>query len=235
VRVLPTQKTADEIEAERRERDERAKTENDLTSYTGYLALATSFLFAAAVAQAGLFVWQLVLIRRSVVDSANAARAARDAADAAREQALASTRSANTSEEAFRRLERPYLFAFGVNQLRVNPQVGGGPEPFVTYNIANHGKTPAIVENMRAGFSTGEVHPETPTRVDEDHSLLASPIMGAGEIRRNLIQRLPVGIKTKGMWVSNNDISYTIEAPEIDNSEDLFYWITLEYHGAFRG
>jgi hypothetical protein len=233
VRVLPSPRTADEAEAERKERDDRAAAERDLTSYSGYLALATCGLVFVAVVQAGFFVWQLILLNRSVRDARTAANAASASADAAREQAQASTRSANTSEETFRLLERPYLFAFGVKELRVNAQVVGGLEPFVTYDIANHGKTPAIVENIRAGFSTGEIHPETPLRVDEDHSLLISPIMAAGEIRRNLKDHLPDGIATRGLWVSNNDTFYPIRAPEIAKDWDLFYWIIVEYRGPF--
>lgn len=217
VRVLPEPKTAQEAEDERRELEKRAATEQDLAKYTLYLAIATALLFVAATAQAGLFVWQLILLRRSVQDSAMAASA--------------STRSANTSEESFRRLERPYIFAFGVNRLRVNVQVAGG-RPFVTYDIANHGKTPAIVENMRASFSTGEVDPETPLRVDEDHSLLISPIMGAGEIRKKLVGQLPDGVATTSQWAGNNDY-YDIEVPNIPNAEDLFFWIRVEYRGAF--
>jgi len=56
VRVLPTQKTAEEVEAEKAERDERVAAERSLTNYTRYLWLATCALAFVAFAQAGLFV-----------------------------------------------------------------------------------------------------------------------------------------------------------------------------------
>jgi len=90
VRVLP--KTADEIEAERKERNERATAEEGLTRYTLYLALATALLFVVASVQAGLFVWQLILIRRSVRDTATAANAANASAEAAKLDANAAQR-----------------------------------------------------------------------------------------------------------------------------------------------
>ena len=92
VRVLPTQKTAEEVEAEKAERDERVAAERSLTNYTRYLWLATCALAFVAFAQAGLFVWQLVLLRRSVRDTETAANAAAASAEAARSEANAAQR-----------------------------------------------------------------------------------------------------------------------------------------------
>jgi hypothetical protein len=83
VRVLPTPKTAEEAAAESREQDTRTANERGLTTYTRYLWLATGALALVALVQAALFLWQLILLRRSVQDSAAAAEAAREAADAA--------------------------------------------------------------------------------------------------------------------------------------------------------
>jgi len=92
VRVLPTQKTAKEVEAEKAERDQRTAAERSLTNYTLYLWLATCALAFVAVVQAGLFVWQLVLLRRSVHDTATAATAAAASAEAAKLEAYAGQR-----------------------------------------------------------------------------------------------------------------------------------------------
>jgi len=89
VRVLPTPKTADEAEIETKERDARATAEQGLATYTGYLWLATCALAFVAVVQAGLFVWQLVLLNRSVRDAKTAANAANASAEAAKLQAYA--------------------------------------------------------------------------------------------------------------------------------------------------
>src|SRR5262249_51774613 len=70
--------------AEEREKIEKAANERSLTVATWALVLATGFLFFAAAVQAGLFVWQLDLIRRSLGDAKKAADAAEKSADAAR-------------------------------------------------------------------------------------------------------------------------------------------------------
>jgi hypothetical protein len=92
VKVLPTPKTADEAEAEKGEREERAGAERGLTTYTRYLWLATCVLTFVAAVQAGLFVWQLILLRRSVRDAATAANAANASAEAAKLGAYAAQR-----------------------------------------------------------------------------------------------------------------------------------------------
>jgi hypothetical protein len=71
---------------DREEQDKIEKTANErsLTVATWALVLATTFLFFAAAVQAGLFVWQLDLIRRSLADTKKAADAAEKSANAAR-------------------------------------------------------------------------------------------------------------------------------------------------------
>jgi hypothetical protein len=92
VRVLPTSKTTNEAEAERKERDERAGAEQGLTTYTRDLWLATGALALVAAVQAGLFVWQLILLNRSVADARTAANAANASAEAATLNAHAAQR-----------------------------------------------------------------------------------------------------------------------------------------------
>jgi hypothetical protein len=92
VRVLPTPKTAGEAEAERREADARAANEQGLTTYTRHLSLATVALAFVAAVQAGLFVWQLILLRGSVRDARTAANAANASAEAAKLEAYAAQR-----------------------------------------------------------------------------------------------------------------------------------------------
>ncbi len=69
VRILPQPKTVVEAEAERREQDARAANDRGLTKYTLYLWRTTAVLALVAAVQAGLFVWQLVLIRRSLAEA----------------------------------------------------------------------------------------------------------------------------------------------------------------------
>ena len=66
------------------------------------------------------------------------------------------SRSVDVAERAVQiAVERPWLFVSGVHQLICEPARVGGLEPFVIYMAANHGKAPAIVEDVRARGSAG--------------------------------------------------------------------------------
>ena len=68
------------------ERLQKAANERGLTVATWILAFATVFLFVGVVVQAGLFVWQLYLMREGMDDAKIAANAANNAALAAKTQ-----------------------------------------------------------------------------------------------------------------------------------------------------
>jgi hypothetical protein len=109
-----------------------------------WTAVATFVLVLVGIAQAALFVWQLTLLRRSVRDSAAAARAATEAADAAR--------AANRiNREAFASEQRPWVTLKTVlNPIAVPLSYGSrdGWRIELRYSLTNIGKTPA----RRVGF-----------------------------------------------------------------------------------
>jgi hypothetical protein len=78
---------------------------------------ATAFFTLALVVvgsiQLGLFLWQLRLIRKSLID-------AQESADAAAKAAEAATRQARVAEDSLTKLERPYLFVFNLSPLEVD-------------------------------------------------------------------------------------------------------------------
>jgi len=111
-----------------------------------WTAGATVALVVVGITQAALFVWQLVLLRRSVGDTAAAARAATEAAEAAR--------AANRiSREAIASEQRPWL----VLRTYLNPPLpvsytagSDGWRIVLRYEMTNVGKTPA----RRVSFTT---------------------------------------------------------------------------------
>ena len=156
-----------------------------VADFTAVLALSTIILW--------IVTWQAGI--RQSRDMKASIAAAEKAAMGAMIGARAAQKSADVSEKAFSNLERPYIFAFGIQRLEADTEYAGGFEPFVTYNVANYGKTPAIIENVRAGFSISKSYPDGPTRVDETHSLLISPILEAGEKREKLLEMFPSGME----------------------------------------
>jgi hypothetical protein len=84
-----------------------------LTVATWILAFATAFLFAAAVGQIFLFFWQLRLIGESLREAKIAAEAAKESADATKIQAM-------VARDTLTKVQRPYVFVFGVNKIAMN-------------------------------------------------------------------------------------------------------------------
>jgi hypothetical protein len=84
VKVVPAPDTERKAAEEKQERDKKTTTEDRLVEWTHALFWATAALAFVAAVQAGLFVWQLFLMRDGVKVAALAAGAARESADAAR-------------------------------------------------------------------------------------------------------------------------------------------------------
>jgi hypothetical protein len=117
VKILPAtdaQEQAEKAEHERKEKaviDEKLAFETQrIADYTDRLALFTVLLFCVAVAQAGLFLWQLRYMRQGMRD---AEMAAKDSADATRD-------SVTLAKDTAQRQLRAYVFLDSINLPRIN-------------------------------------------------------------------------------------------------------------------
>jgi hypothetical protein len=82
-------------------------------------------------------------------------------------------------------LERPYVFVFFPHWAETDRKTQNYIA-HITYNVANYGKTLAIITNVRSYFAIDTVYRDQLLREDERHGLLSSPIMQAGENRGDL-------------------------------------------------
>lgn len=250
IKIIPGERTkeqAEKEERERREKDEKAsidkrladqtqrladETEN-LAVYTGRLAGFTLLLFFAAVGQIGLFVWQLRLIRKSLDDAKIAADAATIAARAAKRSAIASVTQAKIARDTLTKVQRPWIFVFGVKFLETRNDVAG-ITPFVEYTVANYGQTPAIVLNMGASFSENQIDPGVPLRVDDDHPILVAPILEPDKVHHNLKELIPENFIPEDLGIMIDLATGTTHPiPRIADGENLFFKVIIEYRGAF--
>ena len=171
----------------------------------------TFVLVVVAVVQLFLFVWQLRLIRESLND-------AKEAADA-------STRQARAAEDSLTKLERPYIFAFNVSGIAIEPP--GGPDEGellrVSYSVANYGKIPAVIKEARVGMNVFS-EPFNPPVLGPHHSLSISPILAAGEIRHDLEEFL--------QWENFTATKDDPHAPDFGDDE-LFFSVVITYRGPF--
>jgi hypothetical protein len=85
VKIIPGRDAEEKANKEEREHQEKAKIDEKLAletqriaDYTDRLALFTFFLFCVAVVQAGLFMWQLWIMRQSLDDTKKQIGLARD-------------------------------------------------------------------------------------------------------------------------------------------------------------
>jgi hypothetical protein len=155
VKIVPAPDSKEKTDKEEHERKEKAIVDEKLAfetqriaDYTNRLALFTVFLFCAAVAQAGLFVWQLLLIRASLTDAKIAADAAKEAADAAKAQIKLARDDFNATHRPKIRIKNVWL----AQQLLPDTPV------IVDILLVNVGNVPAVIANVGLDFNV--INPE---------------------------------------------------------------------------
>jgi hypothetical protein len=189
------------------------------------VTLFTFFLVVVGAVQAGLFFVQLRYMNKGMKDATIAARAAS-------RSAVATVAQTKIARDTLAKVQRPYIFVYGVSRLMTRPDVRA-LTPFVEFMVANYGQTPAIIENVGIEFSEGEF-PHAPLRVDEDHELLTKPIMPPNEKREGLIERLPQTFIDEDLGIVvdlERQISYPL--PKISPNAELFFRVIVYYSGAF--
>jgi hypothetical protein len=203
-------------------------------------------IVAVAMALIALFVlglWRstsrLLHISRRQLESVQGAAAEQSAlisrsVAAATEAAAASRRHAATAQRALEELERPYLFVFGVKYLKIDAERSGELEPFVEYTVANYGKTPAIVENIGAGFEAAAgAQAQAPFQVDDVNPLVVAPILAPQEKRGPVKHYYPTdGAVPDFKFIGSGPFS-SFAVLETKPNEDLLFRIVIEYRGPF--
>jgi len=148
-----------EVDQDNRERDNQ-RSKDDLQAQQEMALWAKLMFVATAISVIVTFIG-VVLIRYTLIYSRDAADSARKMVTEARKTTIAARatvresklatnaaeRSANIQEQAFKRLERPYLYlrVVSTNNLQSPSQA---VSPFLMYQIDNYGKTPAIFKSI---------------------------------------------------------------------------------------
>jgi hypothetical protein len=182
------------------------------------------------------FLWLTFRETRRTADAGiQAAGHAAEAVAAGKSSSDAAHKAANLAEESFKRLERPYIYIFGVSQI----EMSGGV--CVKYSVANFGRTPARITLIAAGISTHPDNPIDPLIVgyldDPAHDLLVRPILPAGDVRKDLKLIPPDGIEFRHPQFPSNVFvtSYGNIVPVLKNNDQFFVWIRILYTGPFGG
>lgn len=114
-----------------------------------------------AAFQSKLGIAGFVAVVLSLIFTGWAAWASSGAALAAAKSANAAQKSADVSEEAFRRLERPYLFVQFDNMSTHHLKIKFVPHgvPYLTFKLANFGKMPAVLRSVSVGLLNNPTFP----------------------------------------------------------------------------
>jgi hypothetical protein len=156
------------------------------------------------------------------------------AAIAASEKAAnAATSQAETAARTLADLERPYVY---VSNLSPVMRGDNRDEYFVEYEVANYGKTPAILEAVSVGFETdpnGKI--AVPPFVWDGHPLDAARILAAGERRGKLREYIgPDHITTDIEVVLDPDApNPRLPVFKLKRNESQFFRVVIRYRGPF--
>jgi hypothetical protein len=134
--------------------------------FTFVLAMRTSGLFKET---AGLREETAVLAKfakQQAGDMKASIAAAETSAAATEKAAAAATRSADLAEDAFRRLERPYLLVKITETVKLRHPEGAHPN--LEYRLVNYGKLPAILRSLSISLQYNPTFPlRTPMAIAE--------------------------------------------------------------------
>jgi hypothetical protein len=188
----------------------------------------TLWLVIVGAGQAGLFLWQLRYMAKGMKDATITARAAQ-------RSAVATAAQAEVARDSAIKLQRPYVFVFGVSEFLATDKF------YVNYTVANYGAIPAILEDVFVGFVFSDRGAlEVPPRIWDDHDLAISPIFEAGAKRNTLTEFIPTGMDTGGSIIvtdSAGGFERARIAPEwnVPSNSDVFFRVVIRYRGPFSG
>lgn len=200
VKIIPPKKDKIEADAAAKEKEEKKSIDDRLVFFTGCLAVI-------GLMQLAVFAWQARRLRQTV-------EATKEAADAA-------NKSADVAEKALTLVERPYVFAFSVSKFHISENLN----PAITYEVANFGKTPAIIQSAHAALENIESNLSAVLEVDRNHALVSAPILSAGETRKGIEEEIPDNMV--------NFITTDRYTPDLKHGEDLFLRVIIRYRGPF--
>lgn len=181
----------------------------------------TIWLVVIGGAQLVLFYVQLRLIRESLDD-------AKIAADAGAVAANAATKQAEAAERALTELERPWIFVDLSRDLHGSPD-NEFQDPYALFDIVNHGRGPAIIDEFHGEISSDELRPGSPLLRDEFHG-----IIGPGKAMEKCEIECPRGFKYDLTVSLVDDTQSPIPKPAQEGWE-VFLRIVIHYHDIARG
>lgn len=163
IKSVPTEKTADQAEEDRKDRDIKTSLERRVVTATEWQAILAAIMVGIGSLQLGLFVWQLRLIRDSLTDTKKSADAA-----------FLTAESVIVSERAYIRIGHMPSGATLDRPLADHLYEQDKPYIFeAKIRVGNLGKTPGTVSSVWLGH----------TMIDTPGSFPVRPLYKEGDFR----------------------------------------------------
>lgn len=175
IKGIPAEKSPEQTTEDRKEREIKIALDRDLTIYTGWQAIFTFILIVVGIFQLGLFIWQLRLIRESLVDTKTAAEAANKSADAAEH-------TVSTMKDTAERQLRAYVSVDSAEII----DLAAGLTPAARLIVKNSGQTPAYNLTGIGGIAIGESFEKLPPPTGS--TAMSKSSLSAGAIADQLHQ-----------------------------------------------
>jgi len=212
------------------------EAERSVANYTFWLDILTG---ALAISTFGLWVATIRGFRKQTRDT-------RHSLDIASKSARAAQQSADVAERALVLAERPYIFVFGVSTPQLARSEGGEWYAYVEYIVANYGRTPAIIEEVRVGaMVSGKQKIIEPLTVYEDNPLFIAPILPPMEttkpIRYDIVHPYDADAEPEPLDVyatitvtpDESRHGKQIAAINLAEGKRLFFRVIVKYHAPF--
>ncbi len=124
--------------------------------------------------------------------------------------------SSKRQAKQFENVQRPYVYVYNVKGLQ-QPN-NAHPRQYLSYKVANHGVTPAVLEPPYVGiFTSLSAEPnDTPLQAAEPDDLVVSPILAPREDR----------------W-SSEQVPDNMPIPSNNEGPEMFFKIIIHYSGPF--
>ncbi|WP_080507378.1 hypothetical protein [Rhodopseudomonas palustris] len=148
--------------------------------------------------------WQIALSVATVLGLALTVLYARNSTRAAIVAAKAANSSAVVAEEAFRRLERPYLYIKITETTLLRQTASYKAPPGIQYQLWNHGKLPAILHSISIGLLNSPEFPLKSTMATTEPTYeIIWPGSAAKDFRFIRVCDAPVGDHFQGARATN--------------------------------
>lgn len=133
------------------------------------------------------------------------------------------------ASESFNKINRPYVFVFGVKNIEPGPTEH--LDGLVPYIVANHGQAPALIDRVEYCLSCG-TEPKATGAAWDDHPLVVSPILSVNDqvsTKAQSVEWIDSGARIVDLQTSQNWAIPEVKIP----GTTWFFWVKVFYRGPF--